>query len=168
MLSGGDSVRMCGLAARFRCGKEAWEQRKLPHLKRAANPHILTLSPPLNMVARWFAPHVAYTIAKYGMSLCVLGMAAEFRSAGIAVNALWPRTIIATAALQMIPGVDPGRGRKPEILADAAHWILTQPSRALTGNFLIDEDVLARAGVTDLSAYAVDAAKPLTKDLFLD
>jgi len=143
-------------------------QACLPHLKRAANPHILTLSPPLNMGARWFAPHVAYTIAKYGMSLCVLGMAAEFRSAGIAVNALWPRTIIATAALQMIPGVDPGRGRKPEILADAAHWILTQPSRALTGNFLIDEDVLARAGVTDLSAYAVDAAKPLTKDLFLD
>jgi len=143
-------------------------QASLPHLKRAANPHILTLSPPLNMGARWFAPHVAYTIAKYGMSLCVLGMAAEFRSAGIAVNALWPRTIIATAALQMIPGVDPGRGRKPEILADAAHWILTQPSRALTGNFLIDEDVLARAGVTDLSAYAVDAAKPLTKDLFLD
>jgi len=143
-------------------------QACLPHLKRAANPHILTLSPPLNMGARWFAPHVAYTIAKYGMSLCVLGMAEEFRSAGIAVNALWPRTIIATAALQMIPGVDPGRGRKPEILADAAHWILTQPSRALTGNFLIDEDVLARAGVTDLSAYAVDAAKPLTKDLFLD
>ncbi|HKF73326.1 MAG TPA: NAD(P)-dependent oxidoreductase [Stellaceae bacterium] len=143
-------------------------QASLPHLKRAANPHILTLSPPLNMGARWFAPHVAYTIAKYGMSLCVLGMAEEFRSAGIAVNALWPRTIIATAALQMIPGVDPGRGRKPEILADAAHWILTQPSRALTGNFLIDEDVLARAGVTDLSAYAVDAAKPLTKDLFLD
>jgi citronellol/citronellal dehydrogenase len=143
-------------------------QACLPHLKRAANPHILTLSPPLNMGARWFAPHVAYTIAKYGMSLCVLGMAEEFRSAGVAVNALWPRTIIATAALQMIPGVDAARGRKPEILADAAHWILTQPSRTLTGNFLIDEDVLARAGVTDLSAYAVDAAKPLTKDLFLD
>jgi citronellol/citronellal dehydrogenase len=143
-------------------------QACLPHLRRAANPHILTLSPPLNMSARWFAPHVAYTIAKYGMSLCVLGMAEEFRSAGVAVNALWPRTIIATAALQMIPGVDAARGRKPEILADAAHWILTQPSRSLTGNFLIDEDVLARAGVTDLSAYAVDAAKPLTKDLFLD
>jgi len=143
-------------------------QACLPHLKRAANPHILTLSPPLNLSPRWFAPHVAYTIAKYGMSLCVLGMAEEFRSAGVAVNALWPRTIIATAALQMIPGVDPGRGRKPEILADAAHWILTQPSRALTGNFLIDEDVLARAGLTDLSGYAVDPAKPLLKDLFLD
>ena len=143
-------------------------QACLPHLKRAANPHILTLSPPLNLSPRWFAPHVAYTIAKYGMSLCVLGMAEEFRSAGVAVNALWPRTIIATAALQMIPGIDAARGRKPEILADAAHWILTQPSRALTGNFLIDEDVLARSGVTDLSGYAVDPAKPLLKDLFLD
>ena len=143
-------------------------QACLPHLKRAANPHILTLSPPLNMSARWFAPHVAYTIAKYGMSLCVLGMAEEFRGAGVAVNALWPRTIIATAALQMIPGVDPGWGRKPEILADAAHWIMTRPSRALTGNFLIDEDALKRAGVTDLSVYAVDPAKPLRQDIFLD
>jgi citronellol/citronellal dehydrogenase len=143
-------------------------QACLPHLKRAANPHILTLSPPLNMSPRWFAPHVAYTIAKYGMSLCVLGMAEEFRSAGVAVNALWPRTIIATAALQMIPGVDAARGRKPEILADAAHWILTQPARALTGNFLIDEDVLARAGVTDLARYAVDPAKSLRTDIFLD
>jgi citronellol/citronellal dehydrogenase len=143
-------------------------QACLPHLKRTANPHILTLSPPLDLSPRWFAPHVAYTIAKYGMSLCVLGMAEEFRPAGVAVNALWPRTIIATAALQMIPGVDPGWGRKPEILADAAHWILTQPSRSLTGNFLIDEDVLARAGVTDLGAYAVDPKKPLAPDLFLD
>src|SRR5215469_5775617 len=126
-------------------------QACLPHLKRAANPHILTLSPPLNMSTRWFAPHVAYTIAKYGMSLCVLGIAEEFRSAGVAVNALWPRTIIATAALQMIPGVDPGRGRKHEILADVGHWIMTQPSRALTRNFFIDEDVPARAGVRHLS-----------------
>jgi citronellol/citronellal dehydrogenase len=143
-------------------------QACLPALKRAANPHILTLSPPINLSPRWFAPHVAYTIAKYGMSLCVLGMAEEFRGSGVAVNALWPRTIIATAALQMIPGVDVSRGRKPEILADAAHWILTQPSRALTGNFFIDEDVLARAGVTDLTPYAVDPAKPLSKDIFLD
>ena len=143
-------------------------QACLPHLKRAANPHILTLSPPLNLSPRWFAPHVAYTIAKYGMSLCVLGMAEEFRSAGVAVNALWPRTIIATAALQMIPGVDVGRGRKPEILADAAHWILTQPSRSVTGNFFIDEDVLKRAGATDLSTYAVDPRKALTPDIFLD
>jgi citronellol/citronellal dehydrogenase len=143
-------------------------QACLPRLKRAANPHILTLSPPLNLSPHWFAPHVAYTIAKYGMSLCVLGMAEEFRGAGVAVNALWPRTIISTAALQMIPGADPGRGRKPEILADAAHWILTQSSRALTGNFFIDEDVLARAGVTDLAPYAVDPAKALQKDIFLD
>src|SRR5579871_256955 len=143
-------------------------QACLPHLKRAANPHILTLSPPLNLSPRWFAPHVAYTIAKYGMSLCVLGMAEEFRGAGIAVNALWPRTVIATAALQMIPGVDPGHGRKPEILADAAHWILTQPARALTGNFFIDEDVLSRAGVTARARYAVNPAKPLQTDLFLD
>jgi citronellol/citronellal dehydrogenase len=143
-------------------------QACLPHLKRADNPHILTLSPPLNLSPRWFAPHVAYTIAKYGMSLCVLGMAEEFRAAGVAVNALWPRTIIATAALQMIPGVDPGWGRKPEILADAAHWVLTQPARTLTGNFLIDEDVLARAGVTDLAPYAIDPAKSLRTDIFLD
>ncbi len=100
------------------------------------------------------------------MSLCVLGMAEEFRRDGVAVNALWPRSIIATAALQMIPGADAGRGRKPEILADAAHWILTQPSRAVTGNFFIDEDVLARAGVTDLAPYAVDPAKSLSKDIF--
>ena len=143
-------------------------QACLPHLRRAGNPHILTLSPPLNLSPRWLAPHVAYTIAKYGMSLCVLGMAEEFRTAGVAVNALWPRTIIATAALQMIPGVDAGRGRKPEILADAAHWILTQPSGTLTGIFFIDEDVLARAGVTDLTPYAVDPAKSLQTDIFLD
>ena len=143
-------------------------QACLPHLKRAGNPHILTLSPPLNLSPRWFAPHVAYTIAKYGMSLCVLGMAEEFRTAGVAVNALWPRTIIATAALQMIPGVDAGWGRKPEILADAARWILTQPSATLTGNFFIDEDVLARAGVADLTPYAVDPAKSLRTDIFLD
>ena len=149
-------------------GTYCCSQACLPYLKKAPNPHILTLSPPLNMSARWFAPHVAYTIAKYGMSLCVLGMAEEFRGAGVAVNALWPRTIIATAALQMIPRVDPGWGRKPEILADAAHWIMTQPSRALTGNFFIDEDALRRAGVTDLSAYAVDPAKPLRQDIFLD
>jgi citronellol/citronellal dehydrogenase len=139
-----------------------------PHLKRSPNPHILMLSPPLNMSPRWFAPHVAYTIAKYGMSMCVLGMAAEFRSAGVAVNALWPRTVIMTAALQMIPGIDPTRGRKPEILADAAHWILTQPSRDVTGNFFIDDEVLARTGITDLARYAVDPAKTPLPDIFLD
>jgi citronellol/citronellal dehydrogenase len=107
-------------------------------------------------------------MAKFGMSMCVLGMAEEFREAGIGVNALWPRTIIATAALQMIPGVDPGRGRKPEIMADAAHWILTQPARTCTGNFFIDDDVLRQAGVGDFRGYAVDPSKGLLPDLFLD
>ena len=143
-------------------------QACLPHLKRAASPHILTLAPPLNFNARWFAPHVAYSIAKYGMSLCVLGMAEEFRSAGIAVNALWPRTLIATAALQVIPGVEAERGRKPEIVADAAWHILTRDSRATTGNFFIDEEVLAAAGVTDFSPYAVTPGAELLPDLFLE
>ena len=143
-------------------------QACIPHLRKAANPHILTLSPPLNMNPRWFRHHVAYTMAKYGMSMCVLGMAEEFREAGIAVNALWPKSIIATAALQMIPGIDAARGRKPEVMADAAHWILTQPARSCTGNFFIDEDVLRKAGVADLRGYAVDPSKPLAQDLFLD
>jgi citronellol/citronellal dehydrogenase len=107
-------------------------------------------------------------MAKYGMSMCVLGHAAEFKDIGIAVNGLWPRTLITTAALQMIPGVDPGRGRKPEIMADAAHWVLTQPSRSCTGNFFIDEDVLRGAGVTDFARYAMDPQKTPTPDLFLD
>jgi len=143
-------------------------QACLPHLKKAANPHILTLSPPLNLRAHWFAPHVAYSIAKYGMSLCVLGMAEEFRSAGIAVNALWPRTLIATAALQVIPGAEPERGRKPEIVADAAWHILTRDSRTITGNFFIDEEVLAAAGVSELSGYAVTSGAELRTDIFLD
>ncbi|MCL4182393.1 MAG: NAD(P)-dependent oxidoreductase [Burkholderiaceae bacterium] len=147
----------------------------LPYLKRSAqqgrSAHILTLSPPLNMVARWFAPHVAYTMAKYGMSMCVLGHAAEFRNYGIAVNALWPRTVIDTAALQMIPGVDRSLCRTPQILADAAHCVLTRNARdaSASGNFHIDEDVLRASGVTDFDRYAV---KPGTKhflpDLFLD
>jgi citronellol/citronellal dehydrogenase len=140
----------------------------VPYLKKAANPHILTLSPPLNLNPQWFKHHVAYTIAKYGMSMCVLGMAEEFRTDGIAVNALWPRTIIATAALQVLPGADPAAGRKPEIMADAAHAVLTRDSRSLTGRFLIDEEVLREAGVTDFSAYAVDPRRKLLPDLFLD
>ncbi|HYC13618.1 MAG TPA: NAD(P)-dependent oxidoreductase [Stellaceae bacterium] len=140
----------------------------LPHLRKASNPHILTLSPPINLNPRWLGPHVAYTISKYGMSLCTIGMAEEFRADGVAVNALWPRTIIATAALQIIPGAEPERGRKPEILADAAHWILTRPSRETTGNFFIDDEVLKRAGITDLARYAVDPTKPLKQDIFLD
>jgi len=143
-------------------------QACLPHLAKAANPHILTLSPPLNMSAKWFAPCVAYTMAKYGMSMCVLGMAEEFRRQGIAVNALWPRTIIATAALQIIPGAEPERGRTPDIMADAAWQILTRDSRTTTGNFFIDDDVLAGAGVTDFSHYAVSPDKPLRGDFFLD
>ena len=120
------------------------------------------------MNPRWFKNHVAYTMAKYGMSMCVLGMAEELRQSGIAVNALWPRTIIATAALQMIPGIDPREARKPEIMADAAHWILTQPSRECSGNFFIDEEVLRRAGVSDLRQYAVDPQRSLRTDLFLN
>jgi citronellol/citronellal dehydrogenase len=140
----------------------------LPYLKRAANPHILTLAPPINLNPRWFKPHTAYTIAKYGMSMCVLGMAEEFRADGIAVNALWPRTTIATAALQIIPGADASHGRTPPIMADAAHYVLTRPSRSLTGRFLIDEAVLRDAGISDFARYAVKPGAALHTDLFLD
>ncbi len=155
-------------------GTYVCSQACLPELLRSAqagrNPHILTLSPPLNLDPKWFAPHLAYTMAKYGMSLCVLGMAAEFGSAGVAVNALWPRTVIATAALQMIPGAEVERCRKPEIMADAAHAVLVRDARAPgnSGNFYIDDEVLAAAGVTDLSAYAVVPGAPLRTDIFLD
>src|SRR5690606_3618672 len=141
-------------------------QACLPHLEKSANPHVLMLSPPPTLDPKWFAPHVAYTIAKLGMSLCVLGMAGEFRSRGIAVNALWPRTVIHTAALAMIPGVDPKRCRRPEIVADAAHAILTSDARELTGRFLIDEDVLRTRGITAFDHYAVDPTQPLLPDLF--
>jgi citronellol/citronellal dehydrogenase len=140
----------------------------IPHLRRAANPHVLMLSPPLNLDPKWFAGHTAYTIAKYGMSLCVLGMSAEFAGDGIAVNALWPRTLIATAALAMIPGVRPEMGRRPEIVADAAHAVLTRDSRSCTGNFFIDDEVLASEGVSDLERYAVAPGAALLPDLFLD
>jgi citronellol/citronellal dehydrogenase len=148
-------------------------QACLPHLLQAAraggNPHILTLSPPLNMDPKWFAPHVAYTIAKYGMSMCVLGMAEEFRGNGIGVNALWPRSVIATSAIAMIPGASEQVDgmRKPEIVADAAHAILVRDARTTTGRFFIDEEALAEAGVTDLSTYAVKPGTPLLPDLFL-
>jgi citronellol/citronellal dehydrogenase len=143
-------------------------QAVLPHLEKADNPHILNLSPPLNMDPKWFAPHVAYTMAKYGMSMCVLGMAEEFRDRGIAVNALWPKTVIATAALAMLgDAVKPENCRKPEILADTAHWILAQPSREITGNFFIDDEVLAAAGVSDFDQYAVEPGQRLLPDLFL-
>lgn len=147
-------------------------QACLPYLKqsgeRKRNPHILTLSPPLNMEPRWFAPHVAYTMAKYGMSMCVLGHSEEFRSYGIAVNALWPRTVIQTAALQMIPGVKPEHCRTPEIMADAAHAVLISDAAANTGNFYIDDEVLAKAGITDLAKYSVvPGSRQLLPDLFL-
>ncbi len=147
-------------------------QQCLPHLTLAANPHVLMISPPLNLDPRWFAPHVAYTIAKYGMSLCVLGMAEEFRADGIAVNALWPRTIIDTAALQALPGFDAERRRQtrsPSIVADAAHVILTRPSRSFTGHFYLDDDVLRASGVYDFAPYRHEGATEadLLPDLFL-
>ena len=147
-------------------------QACLPHLKRSAelgrNPHVLTLSPPLNMQSRWFAPHVAYTMAKYGMSMCVLGHAEEFRPYGIAVNALWPRTVIQTAALQMIPGVRPEHCRWPRIMAEAAIAILGREAASTTGNFFIDEEVLSAAGVRDFSSYSVvPGSRELLPDLFL-
>jgi citronellol/citronellal dehydrogenase len=145
-------------------------QTCIPYLLKSDNPHILNLSAPLNMEEKWFRNHVAYTIAKYGMSMCVLGMAGEFRKQGIAVNALWPRTAIATAAVQNILGGDEmtARCRKPEIMADAAHIILTRPSREFTGNFCVDDEVLESAGITDLSGYAVDPGKELLADFFVD
>ncbi|RCS56540.1 SDR family oxidoreductase [Parvibium lacunae] len=147
-------------------------QACLPALQQSAatgrNPHILTLAPPLSMQAKWFAPHVAYTMAKYGMSMCVLGHAEEFRPHGIAVNALWPRTVIDTAALQMIPGVLPEHCRTPAIMADAAYAILTSDARQHTGNFYLDEEVLKAAGITDFSGYSlVPGSQSLMPDLFL-
>ena len=145
-------------------------QTCLPHLIESDNPHILNLSPPLDMLEKWFKNHVAYTMAKFGMSMCVLGMAGEFREMGVAVNALWPRTVIATAAVKNLLGGDEmiKRSRKPEIMADAAHFILTQPSREFTGNFCIDDEVMERAGVTDLAPYAVDASSELMADFFVE
>ncbi|NIL94349.1 MAG: SDR family NAD(P)-dependent oxidoreductase [Woeseiaceae bacterium] len=141
----------------------------LPWLKQAENPHILMLSPPLNMLEKWFAPHVAYSMSKYGMSMCVLGMAGEFRELGIAVNALWPRTTIATAAVNMLGGDElMMHSRKPEIMADAAYVIVTRPSREFTGNFCIDDSVLEDEGISDLSAYAVNPELPLAPDFFVD
>ena len=142
----------------------------IPYLLKSDNPHILNLSAPLNMEEKWFAPHVAYTMAKFGMSMCVLGMAGEFREQGIAVNALWPRTTIATAAVQnLLGGAELARrSRKPEIMGDAAHVILTRPSREFTGNFCIDDEVLESAGVTDLSGYAVDSSVELAPDFFVE
>ena len=144
-------------------------QAAVLHLRESAkagrNPHILTLSPPLSMSPKWFKNHVAYTMSKYGMSMCVLGMAEEFKRDGIAVNALWPRTAIDTAALQMIPGVDTDFCRTPEILSDTAYIILNRDAKTTTGNFFVDDEVLASEGITDLEKYSV---KPGTTDFLLD
>ena len=154
-------------------GTYCCSQACLPYLKASAkagrNPHILNLSPPLNINPKWFKNHVAYTMAKYGMSMCAIGMAEELRADGVAVNGLWPRTVINTAALAMIPGVDPKRCRTPEILADAAYAIFQRDARRHTGNIYLDEDVLAAEGITDLDRYAVvPGTKHFLTDLFLD
>jgi citronellol/citronellal dehydrogenase len=144
-------------------------QKCLPHLRRAAGAHVLNIAPPLNLAPRWFAPHVAYSIAKFGMSLCVLGMSEELRAERIGVNALWPRTIIDTAALALLPGIDRSRARTPDVVADAACEILICDPKTCTGQFFIDEDVLRAAGVTDFSRYRADPSsreEPL-EDLFL-
>ena len=144
-------------------------QACIPHLKKASNPHILTLSPPLNMHPRWFKGHVAYTMAKYGMSQCTLGMAEEFRADGIAVNSLWPRTAIATAAIEVnFPKEVFAASRKAAIVADAAYAILNRDSRKATGNFYVDETVLREEGVTDFMQYAVTPGAKLYTDLFLE
>lgn len=141
----------------------------IPHLRLASNPHILNLAPPLDMKAKWFKGHVAYTMAKFGMSMCTLGMSAEFASAGIAVNSLWPLTAIDTAAVRNLLGGETvaAMSRSPEIMADAAHAILTRPSRETTGNFYIDEEVLRAEGVTDFSKYAPGAKGALAGDFFV-
>ncbi len=143
-------------------------QACLPHLLNAPNPHILTLCPPPSLDPKWWGPHTGYTLAKMGMSLVTLGLAAEFGPQGVAVNALWPRTLIATDAMNMIPGVSAANGRRPEIVADAAHAVLVRPAAGFHGQFLLDDEVLAQAGITDLSGYAVDPSAPLLPDLFLD
>ncbi|MEQ1440307.1 NAD(P)-dependent oxidoreductase [Fontimonas sp. SYSU GA230001] len=159
---------MNGINARgtFLCGKYC-----IPHLKKSSNPHILTLSPPLDVRPKWFAPHVAYSIAKYGMSLCTLAWAQEFRKDGIAANSLWPHTTIATAAITLVGGdAIMKRSRTPDIMGDAAQLILSKPSREFTGHFCIDDQVLRDAGVTDFSRYAAVPGTPdheLAPDLFL-
>jgi citronellol/citronellal dehydrogenase len=160
-----DLMMAVNVRGAFLCSKAT-----VPHLKRSSNPHILTISPPLDFRAKWFAPHAAYSISKYGMSLCTLGMAEEFRDDGIAVNSLWPKTTIDTAAIRNLLGGERAAAvsRKPEIVADAAHAILTKPSRGCTGNFFIDEDVLRAEGVTDFSRYAAAGDSQPAQDLFID
>ncbi|QLH43603.1 MAG: NAD(P)-dependent oxidoreductase [Coxiellaceae bacterium] len=159
-----DLMQSVNARATFICSRAC-----IPHLKQANNPHILTLSPPLNLNPKWFKNNLAYTISKYGMSMCTLGMAAEFAEDGIAVNSLWPKTVIATAAIEnLFPKQIFAASRKPSIVAEAAHYILTRNSRQTTGNFFIDEDVLRKAGVTDFGRYATNPGVPLYPDFFLD
>jgi citronellol/citronellal dehydrogenase len=150
-------------------GTFATSKACLPYLKKASNPHILTLSPPLNLKPSWFSSHIAYTISKYGMSMCVLGMAEEFKQEKIAVNALWPRTVIATAAARMLGGEEMlAVARKPEIVADAAYIILNKASHECSGNFFIDEEVLSNAGIKNLESYSMRPGSSLLQDFFLD
>jgi citronellol/citronellal dehydrogenase len=151
------------------CCTQACLQALAESAKAGRNPHVLNMAPPLSMKAHWFKNHTAYTMAKYGMSMCTLGHSAEFKPLGIAVNSLWPRTAIATAALQMIPGVDVNKCRTPEILSDAAYLVLTSDARETTGNFFIDDELLARYGITDLEKYSVvPGTKDFIPDFFVD
>lgn len=160
-----DLMHQVNVRGTFLCAKYA-----LPHLRKSANAHILTLSPPLSMQPKWFGPFLAYTMAKYGMSMCTLGLAEELKGAGIAVNSLWPETTIATAAVQNLLGGDEmvKRSRTPQIVADAAYLILTRPAKECTGNFFLDVQVLKDAGIIDVSSYSVDPTANLQLDLFLD
>ena len=158
-----DLMMDCNARGSFIASKAA-----IPHLRKAENPHILTLSPPINLNQRWLAAHSAYTLSKYGMSIIAMGLAEELRRDGIAVNGLWPRTVILTSALNHTPGVDKKNVRRPEIMADAAYHIITRPSREQTGELLIDENVLRRAGETDFNQYAIDPNEALLSDLFID
>lgn len=159
-----DLIFGVNVRATFMCSKLC-----IPHLKKSSNPHILNLSPPLNMQAKWFKDHLAYSMSKYGMSMCTLGMAEEFKSEGIAVNSLWPKTIIATAAIsENFPKPLYDASRKPEIVADAAYAIVTSNSRELTGNFFIDEIFLKERGMNDFSKYSLHPGAPLFPDLYVE
>jgi len=158
-----DLMQSVNARATFACSQAA-----IPHLMKSDNPHILTLSPPLSFNEKWYAAHLAYTLSKFGMSMCTLGLSAEFKEAGIAVNSLWPKTTIATDAIRVhFPEAIYRASRKPQIVADAAYWIINQPSKTLTGQFLIDEEVLIKAGIKDFSVYAVDPKIKPFPDLFL-
>lgn len=159
-----DLMMSVNVRATFFCSRAC-----IPHLMKADNPHILTMSPPLSMKAKWFKNHIAYTYSKYGMSVCTLGMAEEFKRMGIAVNSLWPKTTIATSAIEVnFPKELYQASRKPEIVANAAHWILTQDSKTVTGNFFVDEDVLRQAGETDFAHYSIVPGVSPVRDLFLE